>query len=1052
MKHHERFRSITIEGKPFASATWVDVDGQAIDPDQCIGFHRHVFTKSTFSWNRIKHPDETKVIIVDGHDTSSFVVKHGSDEDVESLVFAHQVLVGPQMKTVQINDAMANEIEITRMLTTVPVLVLQMISSHDKIRIRLKKDHKQQEYWVTKGTRLFEVCTPRAHHVLVDHTGKALPWDLPCYQHIIAQDIEVDDEYSEVEPSPTQPFEITVPEQGTEALCTADLSINALIQQNMHQIQQRLQQMLDVPVSGAITMFLQDRLITLCQRGPAVGDDEMRFFLWKLRQDHDIHTHGIYQWNDEQHVWQRDTADTNAPSNQPWIKGVAVVCMHQHWIPLFASPESGNQVFYYCAKPMADDTLADLGNCIWGPRLLSFVHIQADEIYGWCGFQAMQWMTLMMNVMIQRTDDVQHSELLGMLQKALSSSVMENYERTMVPPKGGLDQTFVNTCRDAFVRQQFESPSQPVYHGMGDKEPMNKLRALGKIAAVMIGRNHTQEEAMEVATRITDSNLVLAKSIASQKDNKAYGLILEHCAKHSIQLQHTKAEAAQRLQQWFRRKYAPKNTKKAETSNRVDLHQLAIPEKSFMIRNGEYVSVQKTWSPAIRGIAVSSRAEVDKFLQAGKMISAEANAAIILEDVKTTGEIETSRVTTAAIDMKGNKAIMNVTIINFGERKIIRVPTKDATVETVDATVLSVQLYQNQVKPEDWTAIQGSPAKMILQQLQSDKTKMQVVSLWSRRWTEDLQTWLVLSGMTTIPIYLSQKRNQEEPEQNTSHRVIWVAKNLADTQANIGRLSNHCGIVHKAPNQFGIRVKEQHFAASWTKIKGEEAKVPSQVSTKYRYIIDGLPQAINGQALESWGTEINWSLRVLRKFSSNRYLVGTASPKPEGELSLNGKQVLILDHNEQLRGKHPIVAGKLAFQPAQTRGEDTLQANDPWGGAHPGPQKQTTTSNDPWSGWQPTTGTTPVNEGQNQRINMLEQEMKVLKESFQQNQAEQRNKFAELERDITAVSSDLKSSMHSALQEQSQTLIKTFETLLSKGSKSLPAERSRSPGRGGTSK
>lgn len=245
LPQHRPFDCIRIEGRPITSAHWTDVDGKAIDLTRSIGFHKHVYTKETFGWNQIKINNELKVIIVEDSQTSSFMIQHSDEETVESLLLAQQILLGPQIKTIGIADAMARTIETSKMLRELAVAVLHVQSSHDKLRVYIAQGSKTTEHWITKGTRLFELCPPQAGKVIVDHAGCELPWDLPCYQNISASIINPDDEMQdEAEIPPTEPFVIDEPSEENPAINAGDLSISALVQQNMRQIQSRLQQMI----------------------------------------------------------------------------------------------------------------------------------------------------------------------------------------------------------------------------------------------------------------------------------------------------------------------------------------------------------------------------------------------------------------------------------------------------------------------------------------------------------------------------------------------------------------------------------------------------------------------------------------------------------------------------------------------------------------------------------------------------------------------------------------------------------------------------------------
>lgn len=295
-----------------------------------------------------------------------------------------------------------------------------------------------------------------------------------------------------------------------------------------------------------------------------------------------------------------------------------------------------------------------------------------------------------------------------------------------------------------------------------------------------------------------------------------------------------------------------------------------------------------------------------------------------------------------------------------------------------------------------------------------------------------------------------------------THRIIWVSKTLGDAQAALGKLDTHAGIVYKRPSSYGVRVSVSTFEEHWQVLKGE-ASLPSMVKSQYKYTVDGLPGGISNLQLEQWSETLSWPIRVLRRLNDHKFLVGSEQEKPASDLSLNGQQLLILPHQDQVRPANQVIVGKLVT--AETDTDGWAHGTDPWKGATLGGKKRVIEEPHmgPWSTYRPTTVINPPpglstnaasSSSQNGRMDALEKEMQVLKDVVAGHHQETKDQFQRVEREICAVSSNLKLSLQEALKEQSQSLVQQFGELLRKSPRTPTAAdpegarvRSRSHGR-----
>ena len=130
----------------------------------------------------------------------------------------------------------------------------------------------------------------------------------------------------------------------------------------------------------------------------------------------------------------------------------------------------------------------------------------------------------------------------------------------------------------------------------------------------------------------------------------------------------------------------------------------------------------------------------------------------------------------------------------------------------------------------------------------------------------DVKKWLVKSGVSRQPVFTTTKRNGDEVNPPDAHRIMWTGKCLKDTIIQLSVVPDHAGATYKPPSSFGIRVQAQRFASAWQELKGDKA-IPSQVSSKYKYMIAGVPPGLTGTTLEAWSSSLKWPFRVPKRFA-----------------------------------------------------------------------------------------------------------------------------------------------------------------------------------------
>lgn len=238
--------------------------------------------------------------------------------------------------------------------------------------------------------------------------------------------------------------------------------------------------------------------------------------------------------------------------------------------------------------------------------------------------------------------------------------------------------------------------------------------------------------------------------------------------------------------------------------------------------------------------------------------------------------------------------------------------------------------------------------------------------------------------------------------------------------------------------------------------KGNEP-IPQSIDVNFKYMISNLPPNLKPQDVEKWSQQLSWKCRVLRRFNNGNFVLGSSAKIPDIHLSLNGHTVLVSDFVEAKKPVGNIIAGKLqTTQQLEPKTNDQL-LDDPWDGQTLSqPHQPKASSTNAWINYQATTRRSEGSAAQprnGRRFEAIESEVLQLKEQLKNNHSECQSRIHQLDTKIGGIQQSLQQSLRDALQEQSTSLIATFEALIKcSGNNQAPVpeksrERSRSNGR-----
>eukprot|EP00438_Fugacium_kawagutii_P016382 Skav210364 [mRNA] locus=scaffold1357:140958:142502:- [translate_table: standard] len=513
-----------------------------------------------------------------------------------------------------------------------------------------------------------------------------------------------------------------------------------------------------------------------------------------------------------------------------------------------------------------------------------------------------------------------------------------------------------------------------------------------------------------------------------------------------------------------------------------------------MVRNGQYVDPQVSWSPMTKGLALSTPQELEPYLLKGKLLSTETNTALTCEKVVAKDPIKVQQVEVMVKDAHGNHALIQSWLTSFGPTPVILAPSKNAEVEVESQTTLSFTVHQAHVDEQWWKELLNHPAKFMIQQTFASAEVPRFSRIWSRRWmlgnrsvepqmadtfsmlgsvlSTKSDEILKLSGTQKPPIFVSPLPNRQDDANSKwgGLRIVWIGREIETALLSMSTTKNHKGLVFKQPS-FGIRVSEEDFPEVYKEIKHEAA--PAVVPCNHRYMLDHVPLTIDAQKLESWSRTMEWPLRVLKRFNNGRFIVGAESHPVATQFAINSVPILHSLMKEVPQDSKPIIAGKLIMQ--QASGEDNNAVSstlieDPWFQKKLPANKSAPSTSQVWENYEPTqqaygpyrgptASSLPSDEAfksQADRMTSIEADLASIKSHFDATQQANEGRFSRLQSDIQQMNVSLRTSLETALSEQSSQLIRTFEQLMKTSPRSNPNKpenteaRSRSPTRAGT--
>ena len=448
--------------------------------------------------------------------------------------------------------------------------------------------------------------------------------------------------------------------------------------------------------------FATQRWKTLSENHMMMADDEMAFMLGYIEDCSQLGYAGVFKWDDKCNVLLRLDQSMAKNNENPKRNEVGAIIVDNHWIPFLCSGKNDvSSVWEYMnAEPIDDCIFQALCQSICGHERFCPHSIEGSSQYGWCGFAAVEVLArklaLQPPIVNERDKKIRSDRLKQKIDPKIFESIWSLYDRC--PYKIW---TFSLTLRQDFILSQIEGPTVPLVHAAGNEEP-SILKIRGKLASILIAKGHQASEAIGVAEALTQVSSVEVKQLANQKEDHIYNGILERCEKQGIEITRSvQVAAAAKLQKFFRSK---RQQRKIQQS-RFSLHDVAFHGSTFTSPSGEPIPVQNQWTIMTRGIGIADPTEVQDVADSGRLVTTDCCAAVTLTAIQVKTPIISEQVTVQVTDGFGNLALIRVYVTQFGTKKIMKQPTKDAEVELTQQVLLpwqSIKIWLMMVSGHLW--------------------------------------------------------------------------------------------------------------------------------------------------------------------------------------------------------------------------------------------------------------------------------------------------------------------------------------------------------------
>ena len=267
--------------------------------------------------------------------------------------------------------------------------------------------------------------------------------------------------------------------------------------------------------------------------------------------------------------------------------------------------------------------------------------------------------------------------------------------------------------------------------------------------------------------------------------------------------------------------------------------------------------------------------------------------------------------------------------------------------------------------------------------------------------------------------------------------VVWVSEDRSHVARAALGMEHQAGLV-RSRTRFGVRFANAHFDVAFRALRPAQA-VPERVSVQHLYKISPLPHGATESAIVEWGRGLQWKIKVLKSLGPQQWLIGSASPPPDGWIGFNGAAILILPIQSRSSAPRVVKAGHKALEGPASAPATTQEA--------PVDSSAKSTEVDPWTAYLRQKGRLPAASApapsavsgntlqqHDRRLQALETTLEEVRAAQVSQQAQYLSDKQAMSRDLQAMSQQFAQSvdsLHRAQQQQQEQMRLGVEELKS---------------------
>ena len=342
---------------------------------------------------------------------------------------------------------------------------------------------------------------------------------------------------------------------------------------------------------------------------------------------------------------------------------------------------------------------------------------------------------------------------------------------------------------------------------------------------------------------------------------------------------------------------------------KVSAKDFQLQPHCFYNEDGTEATILTQLYPGCSGILLSDASEALQHIQAFQSHTLDELGIAVVGHCCPHADSCCGRQTLPALNSGGEPVLISVCLHQLGQKKLEFRCKHAATISVASATCVAFTVFGDEWDEHAWSLIRANPVRQVVKVLQASGLSQPLRAPWGRSFrlgqqpstaaeadsvqfhaqvaTADLPLLLRRSGYNRV--YLTPKTWEHALHPNWS--IVWLPGDKDQVSQQAATFQSQFGLA-RLRKRYGLRVETSAFPAAHRSLKPAHP-LPIAVEVKQVYRISNTPPGLLAADVVAWGTAVSWLLKPLRSQGPRQWLVGAASPPPQGTLSMNGHPILI---------------------------------------------------------------------------------------------------------------------------------------------------------------